>query len=172
MDNRTLYWRSLVRWKYEVLCMEYAYRREVKTSRGIRIFVSLVSSSAIAAWALWGAFPFVWGLVVVLANIAATVHELTPYSERIHDVAHAADELGSIYETAEATWYEIQSDKYSEEEVLKFRSRYADKIAETTRTMMKNDAFSISRKTADRLERETDSYFNYYYGEIDAKDSE
>ncbi len=167
MDNRAIFWNSLVMWKYDLLCVEYAYRNAVKRSRGIKVFAAFLSSGAFATWVLWDSFPKLLAALIVLAGLLNVVYEYTPYSKRISTFSSVANKLDEVYCRAEADWLLIANGDFSEVAALALRYKYASEVASIRRFGLQEDAVALPKKVTDFISQEVSQYFFNLNGESD-----
>lgn len=165
MDAQRVYWNSMVQWKYELLCLEEMYRKNVKLYRLSKILVALISSAAIATWAVWRTYPMLWASIVAFGQVVSVINEYIPYHERIADFTKITDDMEKIYADAETTWYDVANGNLTADEIYEKAGEYKQLWRKAQDGHFANDYVVVSRRVCALADEMTNDYFKNMYGD-------
>ena len=58
----------------------------VVVNRGIKIFLAILSSGSVAAWAIWQQYPIFWAILIAASQVVSVIYDFLPYNTRISDL--------------------------------------------------------------------------------------
>ena len=103
------YWNQMSQYKFSILYYNEHFSRYVKINRAIIIMLAVLSSGAIASWAIWNKLSFLWAIIVASSQVFTIVNEFLPYKDRIKEIPELVCKLTVIYDEMESQWYFISS---------------------------------------------------------------
>jgi hypothetical protein len=74
---------------------------------GIQIFLTLVSLSSIASWAIWQQAPLLWSLIIAASQIGTILNQNFRFSRREIVAEFMLPEYESIQNEMEHNWYQV-----------------------------------------------------------------
>ena len=133
---KDVYWKKMFRFRYQIYYLYCCYRQVLWTNRIVKIVSAFLSSSAIAAWASYANLAFLWGLIIVVSQVASVVYEFLPYKKRAEALVALINQYELLAIQVEKTWWEINMDEsISDKEINNLIAKY-----ETQWTMFGNKA--------------------------------
>lgn len=164
MDAQKVYWNSMVQWKYELLCLEEMYRKNVKRYRLSKILVALISSAAVATWAVWSTYPMLWASIVAFGQVVSVINEYVPYHERITNFTKITDDMEKIFADVETTWYDVACGNLTVDEVYAKAGEYKQLWRKAQDGHFANDYVVVSKRVCALADKMTNDYFKNMYG--------
>ena len=100
--------------KFQSLYLDYQVSKYQKHDRRLNIFLALVSSSSIGAWAIWNEYQIIWALIIAIANIVNVVKPYFPFSKYIKELNEVALSMQNLHLDYERLWYKFDNDQVKE----------------------------------------------------------
>ncbi|QSE98651.1 hypothetical protein [Fulvivirga lutea] len=87
-----------------------------KWERNLNVFLAIMSSGSIGAWAVWKELPMVWGGLIALSNVINVVRPYFPYSKYLKEVREKKNAAAAIVLGFEKLWFNYEQGNLSEEQ--------------------------------------------------------
>lgn len=160
---RDRYFQKMYFYKYSIYYLEAYLDKTVKKIRLWKILIAVGSSAAIACWTAWSNFAYVWGLVVVIAQVASVILEYMPYEERKSELSKAITLKNPIFLEMEHKWDEINIDSLDDEEILNLLFKFEKKWNQTEEAVFKESSLEQNDSIKKHAEKEAQLYFKNIY---------
>ena len=108
-------WSMLVDLKFKGYCLAFLVDKFQKWDRNINIFLAVSSSGSIAAWAIWNAYPIIWGAIIAFSQVLTVVKPYIPYFKYVKELNTKCLKMEIINLELERLWYHLQHDRISSE---------------------------------------------------------
>ena len=117
-DNsiRTQIWSLLNNTKFHGYCLAILVDKFQKRERIINIFLALVSSGSIAAWAIWRVEPMIWGAIIAISQVIMAIKPYIPYFKYVKEFNSKNSRIDYLNIEIEKLWYKYQNKKITEAE--------------------------------------------------------
>lgn len=158
MTVRERYWERLIDCKYQLECLKEYSIRIVRVERSIKILLAILSSSSVAAWAIWQKYPMIWAVIIAICQVLSVVYDYLPYKTRISEAAILQEAWSSIYLEMEKAWENVNN-SLSDDQINELCYAFLKKWYQANNARFKDDFPSIRHKIADRISSEVDEYF-------------
>jgi len=116
------YWKELYLLKVHINYVESHLLDAELCDRRIKIFMAVISSSSIGAWAIWREFSLFWAAIIAISQVIAAISPHLHFKERLKTYSSILHELEEIFIQTEAKWHDIALGKYTEDEINKART--------------------------------------------------
>lgn len=142
---------------------EYIQSCEIWNWR-INIFLALVSSSSIGAWAVWQELKIVWAVFIALSQVITAIKPLLRGEKRLKFLYPLRRELELIYLEIEKEWYNVSEGLLTEQEIYINICDFKTKIEEAIHSNLKSNSLPKNNKFIKKAKIETETYFtnNFY----------
>lgn len=157
----------MVQYKYEQLCAENIYRRNITLLRRVKIILAFLSSASLASWAIWNSFPKVWSGIIVISGLLLAINEYLPYQKRITDLSGMIDKLCAVFQNMEENWFDVIEGRLTEEEIFKCRQKYVKEWERIANNGLTEDFTDIPKTIREKCKAETRLYFDNFTGARD-----
>lgn len=165
MDYQKLYWSTMTQFKFEQLCVESSYRRSITALRRLKIFLAIISSSALASWVIWDSYPRLWGGIIAFSCVISAINECTPYQKRISGLSDMSDKLCDLFQDVEDGWFDVCEGKMTEEEIFRLRGKYVRDWEAVTNKGLTEDFAQFPKSIRTKCLAETNDYFRDFNGD-------
>ena len=156
---RDLYWRKLCDFKYQLEYIILCRKRCILLRRIIQIGSAITSSAAVAAWTNWTELSFLWGCIIVIAQVVAAVYEVLPYKKRTEELPTLISQLELLYIEIEESWQRISSNSsYSEDKIISLLYDYERKWTNLCNNTLSDDMLPQSKKLATKATEIMNAY--------------
>ena len=131
--------------------------------RRIECFLAIVSSSAIASWAIWKEQNFIWAFLIALSQVIGAIKHLLPFAQREKLIRVTLPELSKISSEVELEYYKVANGLISNQDIhnktIEFKRKKSNVISRLDENALpeKNDFMT-------KAEEKTKIYFDSYYG--------
>ncbi len=154
------YWNKMYYYKYSFFYFNQHFAKAVKIDRCIKIILAIASSASIGAWANWSNLAFLWGLIIVAAQVVSAVNEFLPYKKRIPELSALLAQSSALYILVEREWYNVASGKYTEEEINDLTYDFAQRWSEIDSKFFSSDSLPVNTELQESAEKEAQKYFS------------
>jgi len=103
----------------------------------IDIFLGIVTSSSIAAWAIWDKFPIIWGSLIALSHVVLIIKPNFPFSKFRTEILKKITLSQDVALEYEKVFFDISNSNHSEEYIAKEYFKLRNK---------KNKLFTFSKE--------------------------
>lgn len=157
------YWNQLVLVKV-VACYVRRYRDEQAWwINRIGLFKAVVTSGTIGAWAIWKDYAFVWGVMIMVAQILDAIKEYIPQTKSRRNASEFVSSIEIIIIDARFDWFSIFNGEYSSVEIMD-RWRKLAKLLNETAGKYFPDKIPADPNRQKPAEAEASAYFLSVYG--------
>jgi hypothetical protein len=116
-DVQRRYWDQFARLKRDAIYISRYHSRVETIDRWINIFTAIMSSTAIAGWAIWNHIGWAWGAAIAVSQVISAVKPYLPFQKRKRMLAKFGADLETLALAAEADWMKVARLTISEEEI-------------------------------------------------------
>lgn len=135
------------------------FERCVKIKRLIKVLTGIFSSAAIAAWANWTQYAFVWGTIVVICQVIGAAAEIFPFQERISALSSLLGQLSILYVDIESNWRKVYKGELTEPEINDLIYSFEKQWTIVDNKYFTSDALRQNDKMKEKAQAEADKYF-------------
>jgi len=158
------YWNEMVGLRAHQTYLALYQLSSERWDLGFRIFLALMSSGAIGAWAVWQEYSKVWASLVALSQVISVVSQFMPFRARIKSIGPACVKMAALADRAEREWFKVCEGELSNRDINKARHD----LKELKRKIM-NDSFGnmvlpVRKRRMKNASQQTSEYFAAHYG--------
>lgn len=157
---REKYWNRMIDNKYLLIVEKKYLFHQIRREHIFRMVLGVLSSSAVAAWAIWQKFPLLWAFMVAVCQVLSVIYDSMPYKTRIKELEKQEYELELIYNRMEKDWYSI--DDMEDTEILNLYYNYVSEWSKAQYNYDSSDDPTANEKIAAEAETETEAYFEEF----------
>jgi hypothetical protein len=81
----------------------------------MNVFLAIVSSTSIAAWAIWKVTPIIWASIIAVSQVLTVAKPYFPYFKYVKEFNLKCIRLEIINIEFERLWYKLQNKKITED---------------------------------------------------------
>ena len=130
-----------------------------KWEKRINVFSAIVSSTSIAAWALWQQLSFAWSFIIAISQVLSAIKVFLPYSRRLKSIVPFMEDLKFLYNRMEYTWFKVASGEMTEEEINEILYEFKNEYTNIENKHLKNETLLENEKFKKKSDMKTDAYF-------------
>lgn len=157
---RDRYWNMFYDARYRLFYYTfYKQQCDIRT-RWIKIFLSIVSCSGVAGWAIWKSIPGLWAFVIALSQIVSVIYEYLPFAKESTGIEYLLPELEMLTIDIASDWNRI--DETDDKEIIEKISFYEKRMVEIESRFLSSSAFLYNKKAIQRANDECDKFFKAY----------
>ena len=105
---RDRFWCLLEQIRYDEDYYQH-YRRHAQIIDNCFSGVSLFATGGgIAAWSLWSCVPWLWGIIIGIAQVAQIVRPMLPYSKRLAALKYLIPDIRKLFASIDQEWSRLQ----------------------------------------------------------------
>lgn len=153
------YWKYMVQIKAWTFYLDLYEESSYKWDKRIKIFSAVVSSSSIAAWAVWNELSYVWSVIIAVSQVLSAVKDFLPYSNRLKVIVPFKDDLKFLYNKIEFNWFNVASGELTEEEINKMLFDFKDEFANIENKNLKEEILLDNETFKEKADEKTELYF-------------
>lgn len=157
------YWKELYLLKVHINYVEAHLLDAEVYDRRIKMFMAIVSSSSIGAWAIWKELSFLWAAIIAISQVIAAISPHLPFKERLKTYSSILHELEEIFIQMEAKWHDIASGKCDEDEINKARTNLRLQKHKLLKKHLSGSVIPDDTKKAEKAEALALEYFSTFY---------
>ena len=114
---REKYWAYYTGTKYELLYF-YEYRSDsYRWLKYTESFLAIVSSTSVAAWAVWNQLPLLWAVLIATSQVMTAVKQYMPYSKRVSALNELLPRLDAVLNRIDHDWFRVDKGALTEEQI-------------------------------------------------------
>ena len=162
MSEQSKYWSELTTLKRDAIYISLFAEKTENFDRFIECTKAVAASSAIGAWAVFQAFPFVWGTVVAASQVFTAVQTFLPYKRRLKALTGLSLDLGTLAITAEADWFNVANGTMTDEQIHKLRMALKRKIHDATKAHFGGGYLTSQSQLVAIADQAASDYFSIY----------
>lgn len=130
-----------------------------KWEKRINVFSAIVSSTSIAAWAIWQQLSFAWSFIIAISQVLSAIKGFLPYSRRLKSIVPFMEDLKFLYNRMEYTWFKVASGEMTEEEINEILYEFKNEYTNIENKHLKDETLLENEKFKKRSDMKTDAYF-------------
>lgn len=153
------YWRYMVQVKAWTYYLDLYQEDSYKWDRIINIFSAVVSSTSIAAWAIWQEFSFVWSIIIAVSQVLNAIKSFLPYNTRQKAAMSFLEDLKVLYNKIEYNWFKVSDGELTEEEINELLFSFKNEYTNTENKNLKEGNLPDNEKLRKIADQKTDYYF-------------
>lgn len=153
------YWKYMVQIKAWTFYLDLYIEHSYKWNKRINIFSAIVSSTSIAAWAIWQQLSFIWSILIAISQVLSAVKIYLPFNSRLKTLTPFMEELKFLYNKMEYNWYIVASGDMTEEEINKLLFEFKEQFTSIENKNLKEDTLLERNDFRETADRKTDRYF-------------
>lgn len=153
------YWKYMVQIKAWTFYLDLYEESSYKWDKRIKIFSAVVSSSSIAAWAVWNELSYVWSVIIAVSQVLSAVKDFLPYSNRLKVIVPFKDDLKILYNKIEFNWFNVASGELTEEEINKMLFDFKNEFANIENKNLKEEILLDNETFKEKADEKTELYF-------------
>jgi hypothetical protein len=155
--------------KFELTYIGIMIRKNNKILLWMNMILALVSSSAIAGWAIWeGKLFIIWALMIAISQVISTIRPIIPIDKRNKVLYKYEFQLGKKYNEIERKWFDINNETITDKNVHNIICDFDAEWNELTYNHIQGEKF-YNKKIAEEADLETNEYIIHRFGgDLDA----
>lgn len=153
------YWRYMVQIKAWIFYLDLYGENSYKWEKRINVFSAIVSSTSIAAWAIWQQLSFAWSFIIAISQVLSAIKGFLPYSRRLKSIVPFMEDLKFLYNRMEYTWFKVASGEMTEEEINEILYEFKDEYTNIENKHLKDETLLENEKFKKKSDMKTDAYF-------------
>lgn len=130
-----------------------------KWEKRINVFSAIVSSTSIAAWAIWQQLSFAWSFIIAISQVLSAIKGFLPYSRRLKSIVPFMEDLKFLYNRMEYTWFKVASGEMTEEEINEILYEFKNEYTNIENKHLKDETLLENEKFKKKSDMKTDAYF-------------
>lgn len=116
-NTQNRYWDVFATIKRDAIYINRCHGSVEATDRWISIFSAVTSSAAIASWAVWSQYSFLWGVIIAASQVLNAVKPYLPYKARLKALSNFGPDLDALALTAETDWFKVSRGMLRDDEI-------------------------------------------------------
>lgn len=153
------YWRYMVQIKAWIFYLDLYGENSYKWEKRINVFSAIVSSTSIAAWAIWQQLSFAWSFIIAISQVLSAIKGFLPYSRRLKSIVPFMEDLKFLYNRMEYTWFKVASGDMTEEEINEILYEFKNEYTNIENKHLKDETLLENEKFKKKSDMKTDAYF-------------
>lgn len=153
------YWRYMVRIKSWLFYLDIYEENSYKWEKNINIFSAVVSSTSIAAWAIWQQFSYVWSVIIAVSQVLTAIKSFLPYNTRRKVTISFLEDLKLLYNKIEYNWFKVSDGELTEEEINEMLFIFKDEYTNIENKNLKEETLPENERFMKIAAQKTDQYF-------------
>lgn len=130
-----------------------------KWEKRINVFSAIVSSTSIAAWAIWQQLSFAWSFIIAISQVLSAIKGFLPYSRRLKSIVPFMEDLKFLYNKMEYIWFKVASGEMTEEEINEILYEFKNEYTNIENKHLKDETLLENEKFKKKSDMKTDAYF-------------
>jgi hypothetical protein len=164
MNSQEHYWNDLYATKVQVeylgLLSEHAEWRD----RCLKIFLALMSTGSIAAWAVWKQHPLLWGTLIAASQVITAVAPFLPFKARLKSIAGLLPELEVLHINMESKWSEIMQAELTDAEIRRCITTFRQQKQKMLQKNLPGRTLPEKVDLLTKAEKKAELWVETYYG--------
>lgn len=153
------YWRYMVQIKSWLFYLDIYEENSYKWEKNINIFSAVVSSTSIAAWAIWQQFSYVWSVIIAVSQVLTAIKSFLPYNTRRKVTISFLEDLKLLYNKIEYNWFKVSDGELTEEEINEMLFIFKDEYTNIENKNLKEETLPENERFMKIAAQKTDQYF-------------
>lgn len=153
------YWRYMVQIKAWIFYLDLYEESSYKWNRRINVFSAVVSSTSIAAWAIWQQLSLLWSIIIAISQVLNAIKVYLPYNIRLKLIASFMEDLKYLYNKMEYNWLKVSNGELTEEEINELLYTFKNEYTGIENKNMKEEILLDNENFKKEADQKTDFYF-------------
>ena len=153
------YWRYMVQIKAWIFYLDLYEESSYKWNRRINVFSAVVSSTSIAAWAIWQQFSLLWSIIIAISQVLNAIKVYLTYNIRLKLIASFMEDLKYLYNKMEYNWLKVSNGELTEEEINELLYTFKNEYTGIENKNMKEEILLDNENFKKEADQKTDFYF-------------
>lgn len=149
----------MVQIKAWIFYLDLYEENSYKWERRINIFSAVVSSTSIAAWAIWQQFSYIWSIIIAVSQVLNAIKVFLPYNTRLKATISFLEDLKFLYNRIEYDWFKVSEGELTEEEINDILFAFKDEFTNIENKNLKEEILLNNEKFKKIADQKTDLYF-------------
>ena len=160
--QQQLYWVQMVELKVAA-CYIRRYRDYLSNwVTAVGTLRAVASSGAIAAWALWQEYAFVWGAIIAASQVGDALRDVFPFTKKHKAAGEHTITLNRLLIDAQLEWENIFSGHYTGDQIVARRHKLM-KLQHDAERASFPDGLATRAPIFAQAQQEARSYFKITY---------
>lgn len=166
------YWTELSHLKAQVLYVEGLCADVGKWDQRTKVFTALTSSVSIGSWLIWKEYSFIWAGVIAMSQVVSAVSPALAFNEKRKNYSSLAHDLETLFNQAEAKWYEIAMGRVTVEKINQERTLLRQARTKVTKKYFPSQMIPRKVKILEQAEIDALAYFSSFYPSEDQNEQQ
>ncbi len=118
-----------------------------------------MSSTSIAAWAIWQQLSFLWSIIIAISQVLNAVKVFLPYNKRLKVIASFMEDLKFLYNKMEYNWLKVSGGELTEEEINDLLYTFKNEYTSIENKNLKEEILLDNENFKREADKKTDIYF-------------
>lgn len=153
------YWKYMVQIKAWIFYLDIYSESSYRWDRRINVFTAIVSSTSIAAWAIWQQYSYVWSFIIAVSQIITAIKSFFPFNKRLKIIVPFMEDLKYLYNKLEYNWYKVASGDLTEEEINELLFEFKNNFTSLENKNLKEENLLERSDFKAKADRKADLYF-------------
>lgn len=158
------YWHEMVGLRAHQTYLTLYQLSSERWDLGFKIFLALMSSGAIGAWAVWQDYSKLWASLVALSQVISAVSQFMPFKARIKAMGPACAKMAVLADRAERDWFKVSEGELTNREINKARHDLKELKRKIMSDSFGNMVLPIRKRRMENASQQTTEYFSAHYG--------
>lgn len=161
------YWRLLTDKRYKLIYINEYSDQCIKLQRMINVFLAITSSGAIAAWAIWKDYPFIWAGIIAISQVITAIKPYLPFEKRIEVMDEIIVQFTRLCNEMEAKWFYIANGTMTEEQINELYYDIEKRWTDIENGSLRGDSIPADPRLAAIANKKKDEYFDLLFNKKD-----
>lgn len=153
------YWKYMVQIKAWIFYLDIYSESSYRWDRRINVFTAIVSSTSIAAWAIWQQYSYIWSFIIAVSQIITAIKSFFPFNKRLKIIVPFMEDLKYLYNKLEYNWYKVASGDLTEEEINEMLFEFKNDFTSLENKNLKEENLLERNDFKSKADRKADLYF-------------
>lgn len=153
------YWKYMVQIKAWIFYLDIYSESSYRWDRRINVFTAIVSSTSIAAWAIWQQYSYIWSFIIAVSQIVTAIKSFFPFNKRLKIIVPFMEDLKYLYNKLEYNWYKVASGDLTEEEINELLFEFKNDFTSLENKNLKEENLLERDDFKAKADKKADLYF-------------
>lgn len=155
----------MINTRFKTYCLGLLTEKFQRWDRGINIFLALVSSGSIAAWAVWQEEPgvWLWAFLIAASQVVTAIKPYFPYFKYVQILNKKHIQAENLNVEFERLWYENENEILTEKAIA---GKFFELKKEMVKTFSYGDEifFKVKQNIVDKANKKMKNYLLANFG--------
>ncbi len=157
------YWIELNHLKAQTNFVEGLCANVGQWDERIRIVTAIASSVSIGSWLIWKDYSFVWAGIVAVSQVLNAISPVLAFNENKKTFSALAHDLETLFNQAEARWYDIAAGKLDADKINRERTSIRQARTALAKKYFPSSMIPKNQLILDQAEADALAYFSSFY---------